>query len=757
MELLSYLLKVTACTVLFFGFYLLVLRKLTFFKINRFYLLATLLLSFMIPALQFDVKRELPLLETELEGMPDLKPVNPAPVQLIQPIVVEYQSEVTAKTDWIGLIPYAYGGIALLLLFTCLWRLFVLLKHTGSYTKNGNGLKLIDKAKGFTNCSFFNYVFINGNALSSTDLAVLLKHEEVHAKQYHSIDKILLMIAKAVLWFNPIVYLYDKALEQVHEYEADEITSASFGHQAYANLLLQLAISKSDMPLIHNFVKSPIKDRIKMLFHAKSKNMKKLTYLLAIPVVLGLVWLFAVQVVYAQAQNAGKTEDQSSGASMNKPIKGKVLKMKKLITGNGFELFSDGKTYSVDANGFKEKVKVGDELIAYVSGNMISFKKTDKDGKVIESSDGPIYIPTKVTTANGTLIYERKIENYAFLYEANKARSASSKIKSIQKDVNGKIEKIVLNDGLFTINLNLAAQNIRNSDFKVGDRVLVKFIGEKLVSKSTYTTDKLIVLYSEPKKYLIKNEALYNRFYFNDGKQKVAAVKNEPVKVSGPVEPKIISFSKLTGDVQHKISYMENAVIDISNNRLEAMYVELDKLNGKMIAKNASLKDLKENITLKSSLIIFDLKKGGYNFNVGKGLTQTNNGIEKLINSIAHDDIADNPSSSIKRSNKHDAELQKIRDSLSKADNKVKADVAYSARDSVKMSSDKSIVTLYGKVKLDYKNFTISADEATYNKNTEKITAKNLSFRNKVTGITMAGSYGEFDINGKAEVWQGNK
>jgi lipopolysaccharide export system protein LptA len=704
MEWLTYLLKVTACTVLFFGFYLLVLRKLTFFKINRFYLLAALLLSFMIPALQFDVKRELPLLETELEGMPDLKPVNPAPVQLIQPIVVEYQSEVTAKTDWIGIIPYAYGGIALLLLLICLWRLFVLLKHTGSYTRNGNGLKLIDKAKGFTNCSFFNYVFINGNALSSTDLAVLLKHEEVHAKQYHSIDKILLMIAKAVLWFNPIVYLYDKALEQAHEYEADEITSASFGHQAYANLLLQLAISKSDMPLIHNFVKSPIKDRIKMLFHAKSKNMKKLTYLLAIPVVLGLVWLFAVQVVYAQAQNAGKTEDQSSGASMNKPIKGKVLKMKKLITGNGFELLSDGKTYSVDANGFKEKVKVGDELIAYVSGNMISFKKTDKDGKVIESSDEPIYIPTKVTTPNGTLIYERKIENYAFLYEANKARSASSKIKSIQKDVNGKIEKIVLNDGTFTINLNLAAQNIKNNGFKVGDRVLVKFIGEKLVSKNTYTTDKLIVLYSEPKKYLIKNEALYNRFYFNDGKQKVAAVKNEPAKVSGPVEPKIISFSKLTGDVKSKTSYIENAVIDINNCILEAKYVEWDKANNKMIAKNASLKNSRQNVVVKSNLITFDLNKGGYSIDIGDE-TKTDNDLEKLINSIAHDDIDDN------------------------------SKVGYSAADSVKISKDRSIISLFGNAKVFYNKTMLSGSKIVYNKNKSSVMVNNatmVSSDNKV-------------------------
>lgn len=729
MEWLTYLLKVTACTVLFFGFYLLVLKKLTFFKINRFYLLATLLLSFIIPALQFEVKREMAVVETEAPvNIPEIKPIAQAPVQLIQPIMVKYQPEVGPKIDWMAVMYYVYGTTASLLLLVCLWRLFSLLKHTNRYTRNGDGLKLITKTEGFTNCSFFNYVFINDEDLSTADLSILLKHEQVHARQYHSIDKIVLMVFKAVLWFNPVVYLYDKALEQIHEYEADEITSTDFGNQEYANLLLKLAISKSDMPFIHNFVKSPIKDRIKMLFHSKSNNVKKLIYLLALPVAAGLFWLFAVQVVYAQNI---KEENKPSKDFYEGTLKGKVLKIKKEAIGfYTFDLLSDGKIYPIEATNFKEKIKVGDELIAYIMGKGFNMRKMDKSGKVIAETNGPIYNATKITTLTGSLIYERKIENYAFLYEANKARSASSKIKSIQKDVNGKIEKIVLNDGLFTISLNLAAQNIKNNDFKVGDRVLVKFIGEKLVSKNTYTTDKLIVLYSKSKKYLIKNEALYNRFYFNDGKQKVAAVKNEAALIAKPVEPKIISFSKITGDVKRKIFYMENAIIDISNCRLEAKYVELDKTNSKMIAKNAVMK-ANEGGSVTAALIVFDLKNGNY--------------------------TVERTSGDIKRSNKHEAELQKIRDSLVKIDNKVKTDVAYSAQDSVKMSSDKSIVTLYGKAKLDYKNFTISADEATYNKNTERITAKNLTLRNKVTGITMVGSYGEFDINGKAEVWQGNK
>ncbi|MGN8057919.1 M56 family metallopeptidase [Pedobacter sp. 22163] len=690
MEWLTYLLKVTACTVLFFGFYLLVLRKLTFFKINRFYLLATLLLSFIIPALQFEVKREITIVETEVPvNIPEIKPIAQAPVQ---PVMVKYQPEVAPKIDWVAVMYYVYGCTASLILLVCLWRLFSLLKHTNRYTKNGDGLKLITKTEGFTNCSFFNYVFINDEDLSTADLSVLLKHEQVHARQYHSIDKIVLMVFKAVLWFNPVVYLYDKALEQIHEYEADEISSTDFGNQEYANLLLKLAISKSDVPLIHNFVKSPIKDRIKMLFKQKSGNMKKLVYVLALPILLGLVYGFTVEYVDVSRTVQTDIKTLQTDSILGKSIEGVVIEFNKKDNRKTFSLKTATGIYSIEYNNANNKLKIGDKVIALISANILPPVPI---GEPDRFKDVDItYLPKTIKDLKGNLIYEFKPEKHAFLYEANKARFASSKIKSIQKGANGKIEKIVLNDGFFIISLNLKTQNIKDDNFKVGDKVLVKFIGEKLVSKNTYSTDKMIVLYSEPKKYTIKNEALYNRFYFNDGKQKVAAVRDDPAKISEPVKPKIISFSKITGDTKNKISYMENAVIDISNCRLEARYVELDQANNKMIAKNASLKNSKQNVMVKSNLMKFDLKKGDYRIDIGDE-TKTGNNLEKLINSIAHRGYIDN------------------------------SEVDYNASDSITISKDKSIISLFGNAKVFYNKTVLSGTKIVYNKKNSSVTVNN--------------------------------
>ena len=299
MELFNYLLKVTACSALLFAFYLLVLRKLTFFRINRFYLLTSVLVSFLIPSLQFTIEREVvPVAEmASQEILPQQLQLNPttlAPPASVDPMPIQPKPE---AFDGIWLMAYVYVSIVVCLLLFAMARVWQLVKHTNAPIKEFNGLKLVAKNEGFTNCSFFNYVFINENSLAGTALDALLAHEQVHAKQYHSVDKLLLIVAKAVLWFNPIIYLYDKALEEVHEFEADEMTSQHVGTQTYAALLLRLAVSKNDNPLIHNFVKSPIKQRIKMLFSSKSKKMKKLAYLLALPIGLGLLWGFTVDIV----------------------------------------------------------------------------------------------------------------------------------------------------------------------------------------------------------------------------------------------------------------------------------------------------------------------------------------------------------------------------------------------------------------------------------------------------------------------------
>jgi co-chaperonin GroES (HSP10) len=629
MELLNYLLKVSACSALFFAFYLLVLRKLTFFKINRFYLLVSLLLSFAIPAAQITIEREIvetvviPTQVVDLEGAVLSQPVvtTPAPIPV-------------ASFDWLALLPYVYVGVVMALLLVAAWRIISLLKHTKREVKEINGLKLVGKQTGFTNCSFFNYVFIDENSLSEEELHILLQHEEVHAKQYHSADKLLLTLAKALLWFNPVIYLYDKALEQTHEYEADEATSINFGTELYAGLLLRLAVSHHANPLIHNFVKSPIKKRIKMLFNSKSRNMKKLIYLLALPIGMGLLWSFTIKVNHrVKSIEQQQTGTQQRDSLIGKTVTGKVLNFEKLRLGDVINLKVGNTTVAVNSYNFKDKVKVGDEITVTIGGltmappPVVSTVTSEAKGNQNVSVDKASYLASKVTGANGVIIYE--LPHYAFLYEANRARFASSTIKSIEKSAQGTINKIVLNDKHgFTINLNVAAQQFRTNDFKKGDAILVKFIGEKLTGNKTYTTDKMIALYSQPKKHKLINQALYAKFYHEDGRQKVYNTPGRPeilkdtrgtyVPVKQYSKPVVTASSSAVVNDKTQITYFKDGTMKIFDGELTAKEIEMHRGNGIVIAKNAKFKNQKGKL-IESERMTFNTNTGSFAANYPQG------------------------------------------------------------------------------------------------------------------------------------------
>jgi len=734
--ILFYLLKVTACTILFFGFYVLVLQKLTFFKINRFYLLVTLLLSFVIPALQFEIKHELVTVDTDpVANLPEVKMAE-KPSQLIQPLAVGHQPETKPEIDWLSLVPFAYGAITLVLLLICIWRLFGLIKYTGNYTETDDGLKLINKTAGFTNCSFFNYVFIDGDKLGDADLAVLLKHELVHARQYHSIDKIILMVFKSVLWFNPIVYLYDKALEQVHEYEADEFTSAAYGSEAYASLLLKLAIAKSDMPLIHNFVKSPIKARIKMLFSLKSENKEKNAYFLVLPMTLILLWIFAIKFVYAGKQISPENKFQKAqkgfinrGQSLLDDTINVVKDLRARYAENirkGDEML--GKKLNVKFIGFRDSkngvlgdISYHNKIYSFESITNLGKLSTVKIGDSLKIEVNGFSVPepykevrlwtNKISTSKGHVLYERSLNQQPFLYGMNGLRFTFSRIAAIDRDANH-IQRITLKHHNYRIILDVAEEKFSSSSIQIGDEISVEFTGEKLIAPDTYFSNQIVELHSRQNKYIFKAKKRYAKYH--SSADALTGITTSIKKIGSPIKPKIISFNKMTGDVDKKISYIENAVIDIVDSRLTAKFVEFDQLNNKMTAKNAVLK-AKDGNSLTASVIVFDLKNGNFKATSGNGKA------------------ADPKKPGLERQLKNALLVQPF--------NEADAKVEYRAKDSVKMSKDKSIIYLFGDAIVIYNGVKLSGSKITYNKTNNTISAnKAMVSSNKIDGLIKADS-----------------
>ncbi|GAB3924713.1 N-acetylmuramoyl-L-alanine amidase [Mucilaginibacter myungsuensis] len=292
MSILLYLLKASACTLAFYAFYRMFLNRLTFFGLNRWYLLGTLALSFIIPALHFSLTREVAA-DTDLMADEHVAATGAAIGKVIN-------NAATVDTAWSmpDILLYVYLTVAVLLGIKLIAGITKLLVKGYRQGVSEGQLFVVKQAGALHNSSFFNIVFLK-NDLDAAEEAVVINHEQEHIKRLHSIDTLLIEIAKVVLWFNPIPYLYKTAMEQVHEYQVDAAVTNRYDRKDYAAMLLKLS-GFNARALVNNFSGSQLNKRVNMLFAKGSKQISKVAYLLTAPVVATLVWFICVDHVYAQ-------------------------------------------------------------------------------------------------------------------------------------------------------------------------------------------------------------------------------------------------------------------------------------------------------------------------------------------------------------------------------------------------------------------------------------------------------------------------
>jgi len=323
----STLLQITASMFVFCVFYHLALKRLTFFSFNRWYLLGTLILSIVIPFTHIEIKevQQLNNLNTVLvnsfeggrEEANDLKATGNALLEKIETKTIPALAEAGSIVVW----AYAIISFFFLIRFLLIMSLLI---HKSIYAQKRDGVKIIKSFWRFSNCSFFSLLIINSDNLKAAELKQIIAHEQEHVSRFHSIDKVLVELIRIAMWFNPLLYYYKNAINQVHEFEVDHAIGKSFDKKAYSNLLLRIS-GFSSQPLVNSFSKNPLKTRIQMLFTKQSKEMKKLVYLLFLPLICGIIWLFSVEIVYALP----KADKASSPKSMEVPANNKSIFRKK--------------------------------------------------------------------------------------------------------------------------------------------------------------------------------------------------------------------------------------------------------------------------------------------------------------------------------------------------------------------------------------------------------------------------------------------
>ena len=193
---------------------------------------------------------------------------------------------------WITIIICAYA-IGVLVVIRSVISQAVKLARLGTATVE-NGQRIVRSAKIDTPFSFLRTIYLP-TSLAPEHCEVVIQHECAHIRHHHSLERIAMELMKAVLWFNPFVWLFSRLLTEVHEFEADrEVIDSGFDNRLYATSIFTQAFGFS--PDIANGLQSSLtKKRFKMMTKQRPSTRSLLRLAAALPVVATLAMLFSVR------------------------------------------------------------------------------------------------------------------------------------------------------------------------------------------------------------------------------------------------------------------------------------------------------------------------------------------------------------------------------------------------------------------------------------------------------------------------------
>jgi len=279
-DLLPYLLKANAVLLLAAIAYYGLLRRLTFFGLNRAYLAGALLFAAVYPVLPVPA-----LLPAAAQLLPVASPLPLGPAGAADPGAL-------ADTDWlaIGLAGYALVAAGLLLrLLGQLLSLALVRRRSRPAVVLGQPVRVLPGAGG--PFSFGRTIYLSEAALAdAASLPAALRHEQAHVRQYHTADVLLTQLATALAWANPAAWLLRRAVLDNLEYLADEAAlRTGLDRRAYQYSLLRQQPGGVPAPaLAFHFSFLTLKNRITMLNQPASTTRQLGRYLLAAPLLMAL-------------------------------------------------------------------------------------------------------------------------------------------------------------------------------------------------------------------------------------------------------------------------------------------------------------------------------------------------------------------------------------------------------------------------------------------------------------------------------------
>jgi hypothetical protein len=303
-----FILKSGGLLTMFYFAYIILLRKETFFNSSRWFLLAGLITSVVLPFVVYTkviwiTPAPLPtpeIVKTEIKNIPNYNQ-HVISYQSVSTLQYEPQrmEQENFEINWNFVLMSIYGiGFAAFMIKFGLdfYSLNSVLK--GKKIEQQADFKFIDVNENIAPFSYFGYIVYNSSLYTSAELENILEHEKVHSDQNHTVDVLISRIFCILFWFNPIVWLYKKAILQNLEFIADSEASKKIADKkAYQYTLLKITTHETCVAITNHFYQSLIKKRIVMLNKNQSNKRNYWKYCAVVPALGAFILLFQIKTI----------------------------------------------------------------------------------------------------------------------------------------------------------------------------------------------------------------------------------------------------------------------------------------------------------------------------------------------------------------------------------------------------------------------------------------------------------------------------
>jgi len=306
--MILYLLKSAACLLILLLVHQFLLQRESMHRFNRFFLLFSIVVSFLIPIYIIEVaaipvveeSRKFEIFENVVQSEFPETNINSESI----PIAKDLDFQEKNSIPWTVIFWSVYLSITLVFLIRFVRNIHILadkISRNLHVSYRGETLVLLaEKSLPFT---FLKYIFVSKTYFEEGKLTeAIFAHERAHLQEKHSLDLLFIELLLIFFWFHPGLYFARQAIKLNHEFIADQAALRATTLEQYQSQLLSMMVSGQNYKLASSLNFSLTKKRFEMMRRKTTNTTKWIKMFFVLPVLTAMVYIFSEKVT-AQAED----------------------------------------------------------------------------------------------------------------------------------------------------------------------------------------------------------------------------------------------------------------------------------------------------------------------------------------------------------------------------------------------------------------------------------------------------------------------